>query len=129
MAEDPDFANAPNDPSIPDDAVLLRIIRPDWIHRVPNEPVRPEKVAFTDRHTDCTSVFIQSETSIDDLMRDHPEKSLCGVFASVPRGLGFRLVRDPDHGGPGHVLIVPSPKNAPARTIAKAAIWVILRDP
>jgi hypothetical protein len=129
VPSDNEGAQRIDDGSIPDGERLWRRLLPDWI--VWTEPGGPRcsSAAFKDRHTGEVSVFRASLTTEDAVLRDHPDDSLGEIDAGAPRGLGYKVVPDPDPGDPGaaHAIICPSPKGASASKMAKATRLVVLR--
>ena len=118
-----------DDPTIGDDEVLWRRIRPEWVQREQDGTIRPASVAFIDRTPSReVSVHIASLTDQDRVLQAYPEDSLVAIKAGHPRSLGYAIVRDPTPEDPSHALICPSPNKGDARKIAKQYNWVLLRD-
>ncbi len=119
-----------DDSSIADDEVLWRRIIPSWLQHEPNGNLRPQSVAFIDRHTGEVSVHLASIMRDPTIaLRGHPEDSLTSIRAGYPRSLGYAIVSDPKPEDSSHALICPSPTKKHARDIAKESTWVVLRDP
>jgi hypothetical protein len=118
-----------DDPTIGDEEVLWRRIRPEWVQREPDGTSRPGSFAFMDRTPSAElSVHIASLTDQDCVLQGYPQDNLAAIKAGHPRSLGYAIVRDPTPEDPSHALICPSPNKGNARKIAKQASWVVLRD-
>ena len=119
-----------DDPTIGDDEILWRRIRPEWLHRESSGQVRPGSFAFIDRLTGEVSVHIASIMRDSNLaLEGHPDDNLAAIRAGHPRSLGYAIVRDPKPDDSSHALICPSPNQGDARKIAKQAMWVVRRNP
>lgn len=119
-----------DDPTIGDDEVLWRRIRPEWVQREADGTFRPGSFAFMDRTPSAElSIHLASLTDPDRALQGFPQDSLAAIRAGLPRSLGYAVVRDPTPDDPSHALICPSPNKGKARTMAKQATWVVLREP
>jgi hypothetical protein len=119
-----------DDPTIADDTVLWRRIRPkQW---TPDETQgrlrwRPSSEAFHDSpdHSPM-SVFIAAETpQPDHVMRGHTGYGLVGFTAGFARQCGLTVVRDPTQEHPSHALVVGRKTGSVRRRLARASQWVI----
>jgi hypothetical protein len=126
-----------DDPTIEDHEPLWRRILPlpGWIHRNPDGSFRPSSMAFLDNIDGELSVHLANLTSQEAVLRDRATESIAELLASVPRSLGYAIVRDPTPEDASHALICP-PANTPenrrkkhARFIAAQCRWVCLRMP
>ena len=119
-----------DDGSISDDERLCRRLIPGWIvWDGPGAP-RCSSAAFVDRHTGEVSVFRASMTTPDAVLRDHPEDSVGEIETRVPRGLGYKVVPDPDPGDPGaaHAVICPKASKSHAKTMAQQTRLTVVRQ-
>ncbi len=123
-----------DDPSISDDIGLWRCIAPSWIHQEPDHSWRAGSNTFLDDLSGEVSYYIADETSVDNLRASFPGWSIAQIDTGFVRSLGYLVARDPDRGGPGHVVVCPKPeenksskrKIKDARRIADQARWIVL---
>lgn len=87
-------------------------------------------MAFIDRHTGEVSVFRASMTTHEAILRDHPADSLGEIEARVPRGLGYKVVPDPEPGDPGaaHSVICPKATKSDAKKMAQQTRLSVVRE-
>lgn len=129
-----------NDPSIPDEAILLRVLLPGWTcHK--NQRYRPQSLAFTDGHTYEASCFIASEGVEAEVRRMFPQYEIAAVPAGVVRRSGFAIQRRPGEcegfqGDPNAHVVIGSAVSVSkkeyercARAIAVDAETKILPEP
>jgi hypothetical protein len=102
-----------DDATIPDDAILLRVLTKDWI-TTEHERRRPTSHAFRDANAE-TSCFIDSQVTRTELMKLFPGFEVAAVQARVFRANGFALERRPDEVPEGfagdrqsHVVVGPT---------------------
>lgn len=120
----------PDDASIPDEAVLWRRIRPDWIYWE-SEPPRPSSISFVDRRSGELSVHRAELTDVDTVLADHPTWSLVAFSAGVVRSLGegqFTVQPAPTQDDPSHAIIRPRLNKTTGGVLARAAEWVLRRE-
>lgn len=118
-----------DDPSIPDDADLLRRI-PPW-HFYFDEKlgrIRPSKAAFEDDGDGSPmSVVLASEAGPpESVLAGHPVFALAAITAGLARSLGQLIVRDPTPEEPAHAVVVGRKTDGIKRRIAREARWVVL---
>lgn len=116
-----------DDPSVGDDAKLLRRLHPDWIREG-----RAEGSAFkADATPDAigTSVTLwQSDQDQENVLRGWEHFGLVVVTMGECRAAGLGIVRTPLPDNPNHCeLFGPSAKK-PRRRLSKAARWVKYPD-
>jgi|SRR5208282_3002365 len=99
-----------DDASIPDEAVLLRALLPNWIHE--QDGIRRiSKQAFLDGQTGEASCFIDGAGVQAEVRRIFPGKEIGAVTARVVRESGFVIARRPNEADPfamdanAHVVI------------------------
>ncbi|MGH9837472.1 MAG: hypothetical protein ACREEM_01665 [Blastocatellia bacterium] len=92
-----------DDLSIPDDDLLWRRLRPDWV--IPTEDgFRISSAAFKDgRHE--VSVDLAAQTTQEKTLAGFPNQGLAEIKAGFPRSLGHAIIRDPIVNNPAHALI------------------------
>jgi hypothetical protein len=98
-----------DDPSIPDDTEIWRCVHPEHIiFDEKRNRQRPTSSAFTDNSNgDPMSAFIAAECGgVDALLRGLPGFYIVRLTAEALRACGQIVARDPEGGGPGHVVIV-----------------------
>src|SRR5262249_1278905 len=121
-----------DDPSIANDEILLRRIRPEWIQHEPDGTIRPGSFAFLDR-TPSAELSVHraalTQHAPARVPQAFPGDTPAAISAVSVRSLGYALVSDPTPDDPSHALVCPSPTRGHARKIAKKAKWVVLRDP
>lgn len=83
-----------DDPSIPADAVLLRVLLPGWTC-LKNARYRPATHAFTDGRTGEVSCFIAGPGVEAEVRRMFPGLEIATVPAGVVRESGFAIERRP----------------------------------
>lgn len=82
-----------DDPSIPDEANLLRVLHPRWI-TFKGGRERPTTDSFKDSNFE-NSCFVEAEITIEELQRLFPEMNIARVPARVVRATGFAIERRP----------------------------------
>lgn len=127
------MAHREDDPTVPNDAFLLRGILGSWIQHLSDGSSRPQSLSFVDGSDSReVSFFIESEITVERVMQGRPFAKLARVRASVLRGLGYVIARDPDgaNGETAHVVACPNPTKTrkqverDARKIRDASEWV-----
>lgn len=117
----------PNDPTIGDDQLLWR--------RVPREQVvfdgnlnraRPSSKAFQNTSgTSGMSVNIAAETTIENTLRGYENHLLVQFAASLPRGLGQGVVRNPLPGNPAHAEVMGKKSKSVQKALYTNCTWVV----
>lgn len=106
---------------VPDDTVLIRVLRdPMWWHPREN-PLRPSSLAFIDA-TYETSCFVVAEADFVALSERFVGCKFARVTARSAREAGFAVCRDPEgaDGLPGHVVFT-MPTTTNRKKYTKAA--------
>jgi hypothetical protein len=130
-----------NDASIPDDAILLRVLHPSslWRCRVGGR-YRPTSLAFQDGLTGDVSCFVQAEGVEAQVRQMYPHNEIATVTAGAVRAAGYVIERRPGEcgnftGDPNaHVVIGPpepitkKAQTRRARRIAEHDATTILPD-
>jgi len=133
-----------NDPTIPDEAILYRVLddNPDWRTNKGGR-YRPSKLAFYEARGEV-SYFLNSPDMLPELQRLFPGREIASVPASVLRSaeVGFVIQRRPDEVPPdfrcdpaSHVVAGPPVEmtrlefERRARAIAKHQFTTIIRSP
>jgi hypothetical protein len=78
-----------DDPGIPDETVVLRVLLEGWISET-NNRIRPNSLAFLDSNYD-NSGFISNSVSLAELQRLFPGQPVAGVPVAVIRRNGFAV--------------------------------------
>jgi len=120
-----------DDATIPDDAILLRVLLKDWI-TTKHERRRPTSHAFRDSNAE-SSCFIDSETIRSELRRLYPGLEVATVPAGVLRQNGFAIERRPDEvsedfAGDHRDHVVVGPPQACARNLQERMARAIVQD-
>ena len=120
-----------NDESIPNDAILLRLLTKDWI--VTKEGVRrPTSHAFRESNFE-SSCFVDSPATRIELKKLYPGFEIAAIPAQVFRESGFAIERRPDEVPEGfegdrrnHVVV--GPPQACARNLHERMARSIVRN-
>lgn len=128
-----------DDPTIADDAVLWRRIRPEqWVHDEAGH-YRPSSVNFKERKHKDGSIEPLSVSQADELpgpeamLVNHPGYGVASITAGLARACGRGIIRDYAGGRePGHCLLFrtagqsenQAKKNS--EKLARASTWVIV---
>ena len=119
------------DTSIPDDAILWRLVNPHFQKDDGHGGIRFTTQAFQNRpESQATSFFLadvvrESGRVVEDLVADRPGFGVVAISVRDVRSLGLKVIRDPTDDEPAHVL-VPGKKTGAIRTgLKKAAQWVV----
>jgi hypothetical protein len=88
-----------DDASVSDEAILLRVLLPNWICEQ-NGVRRVTKQAFLDGETGEASCFIDGAGVQDEVRRIFPGKEVAAIPARVVRECGFVIERRPDEADP-----------------------------
>jgi hypothetical protein len=121
----------PDDPRILGDTVVWRRIPTSEPNRwyVPDEnsgDLRPSSQAFMDNRNGPFSVYIADECGgVDVVLADHEGFALASLTVEFLRSLGLGIVRDEEHGGPGHCLVKGDKTKSISVRLAKASKWVV----
>lgn len=91
-----------DDPTISDDAVLLRAVYKDQIEK---NPERPQSQAFRWDDRKEVSAFIQAETDLERLVEAFRDSRICSFTAGQARTLGYVICRDPTDQFHSHVVM------------------------
>ena len=85
-----------DDATIPDNAILLRVLRqdPNWTTNKGGRR-RPSNLAFYEARGEV-SYFIDAPGMLTELRRIFPGQEIVNVPAAVIRGVGFAIVRRPN---------------------------------
>lgn len=117
--------------AVPDDAHLLRRIRPDWIVAVEGGGVRVTRQAFQDQRapdgTEAMSVYVEEHLvqlglSAANVLDGHPGYGLVRLPARVVRDLGLKIEWAPVAGdgtrGQAHYHVVGNKSGTIRRRLA-----------
>jgi hypothetical protein len=109
-----------DDATIPDDAILLRVLTKDWI-TIEQGRRRPTSHSFRDANAE-TSCFIDSQVARTALMKLFPGSSIAAFPAHVCRASGFAIERRPnevpdDFVGDRQSHVVVGPPQASTRIV------------
>ncbi len=128
-----------DDPTIANDTVLWRRIRPEQWTRDADGRLRPTSQNFKDREwpdgrIDYISGYVAAKVpgGTDTLLADHPGYGVAAISAGMARAHGRGVVRDEENDGPGHCLLF-LPEGRPSKAskkrserLARESWWVIL---
>ncbi|PYU22862.1 MAG: hypothetical protein DMG32_17200 [Acidobacteria bacterium] len=114
-----------NDSSIPNDAILLRVLLPGWTC-LKNSRYRPTTHAFIDGRTGEVSCFIVGPGVEAEVRRMFPDFEIATVPANVIRGSGFAIERRPGectgfNGDPGAHVVIGAPDEVTRREYERRA--------
>ena len=119
------------DTSVPDEAILWRLINPHFQKADGHGGIRFTTQAFQNRpESQATSFFLadivlESERVVEDLVADKPGFGVVAISVGDVRSLGLQVIRDPTDDEPAHVL-VPGKKSGAIKTrLKEAAQWVV----
>lgn len=113
-----------DDTSIPETEILWRRILRVWLMSEEGQ-IRPQSVAFVDGLSGKLSVYLASETDLDELVNRYAGQAVAAIPAAFVRALGGLVIqRDPSPEEPSHALVIPTPRRSAARRIAKNATWI-----
>lgn len=128
-----------NDDSIPNDAILYRVLHPTWV-TLENGKRRPTSNALLDSNREA-SLFIAGPGVLEELRRLFPGYEIASVRASIIRAAQLAIQRRPDechedfHGDrASHVVVGPGDDigrneyQRRTRAIAKNAEFTILQQ-
>jgi hypothetical protein len=138
-----------DDPTIPDDAVLYRMLRTGNVKWAGSAPQRVGTNAFQDQREDTLaalgvpatavsisleSELVEAELSIEDVVRKWgPEYGAAAIEAGAARAVGQGVTRWPTDDHPAHgmifVLVGPKKTNSQSKQLAKAARLVVVPPP
>lgn len=118
-----------DDGSIPDDAGLLRRIRPDQV--VPDENLgglRPSSAAFKDLEmsVDAEPILVANGQDWRFTLQGYAGYSLARFVAHKPRSLGLPVIHKPQDKNPAHTEVHGKKTRSNAREIADSSQWVHL---
>ncbi len=94
-----------DDPTIGNDAVLLRAVYKDEIQNNPDNSERPQSQAFRWDDRKEVSAFIETETDFERLVNAFPNSRICSFTAGQVRALGYIICRDPTDQFRSHVVM------------------------
>lgn len=109
-----------DDPVIEDDTRLWRRVHPDWL-KEDDAGWRAGSITFRDYRSGEVSFDIAAETNRETMLSGFPEWSLVEVTVGVVRSAGYVVARDPEGGGPSHVVACPKPEIAARRKAMERA--------
>jgi hypothetical protein len=121
-----------DDPTIRDDANLLRRISPN--HFVFDETrgvVRPSSAAFADHPNGSPMSVVLAEVVrregrlLESLLSNFPGYALASITARVARECGQAVCRDPLPDESGHAVVFGTKSRAVKRRMAQASAWEI----
>ncbi len=118
----------PDDPTIPDDAVLWRRVPPNFY--VPDERLgrsRPSSMAFENsRDGSPMSVVLASEArSVEAVLQGHEGYGLVAITAGLARACGQVVTRDPLPEEPAHALVAGAKTSAVKKRFAREARTIV----
>jgi hypothetical protein len=129
----------PDDPSIPDDARLLRRIIPEWIVIDQNtHSIRVSSAAFSnstaeDGTEEGMSVFIEGVLvncgrSAASVLVEYQTNSLIAIRAGWVRSHQQGVVADPLPDEPAHAQVMGAKNSNTRRKLAKQYEWIVEPD-
>jgi hypothetical protein len=121
-----------DDPTIPNDSILLRVLHGSWVTNKGGRS-RPASFSLIDSNYEA-SCFISNQASLSELQRLFPGLTVAGIPAAVIRACGFAIERRPGECGPNyagnpndHVVVGP-PEPRPRNEVQRMA-KAIVEDP
>lgn len=126
-----------DDTNLKDDDILWRRILdyPNQWFTFKDGVLRASSAAFKDGYDNETSVNVASMTTVEQVLKGRDQDGLVSVPVGLPRSLKHIVAKTLDPGDPtepSHRVICPPPglvgkrRGAAARTIARAAAWIVL---
>ncbi len=123
------------DKSIPSDAVLWRLISPEF--QKPDElgGIRVTTQAFQNRPESLATSFVladavhESGRVAGDLVADKPGYGVVAISVGDIRDMKLEVIRDPQPDEPGHVLVPGKKTRSIKRRLKEAARWVVQPTP
>lgn len=123
-----------DDPSVKDEAKLLRRIPPDWI--VPDPKNRAGKRASSQAFDDdrdgkpmsvqLADVLIAHGIPVTQVLAGHGGYSLTAITAGLARANGQGIIRKPRENDPAHAEVFGKKSKSVRKKLADGAEWVIL---
>jgi hypothetical protein len=118
----------PDDPTVPDDAILWRRI-PPW-HVQPDQKRGGRQVTEQSFRDDSdgdpmSAVLATSGREPQEVLWGHDGFGLVSIPVSAVRHLGLGVVRHPEPDEPHHVYVVGDKPRPVRRALRAAAIWVV----
>lgn len=124
-----------DDPTILDETVLWRRIRPEQVVRGESGIARPSSQGFRDRpNDDSVLAYIADEVPSVEILLDekHAQFLLAAFRARIARESGRAVMRwDPEGDNPGHVVLFQrepftrSQVNKLAGNVARSSWWIV----
>lgn len=117
-----------DDPTIADDALLWRRIRPDWIVVDENTGrYRPSSQSFHDsRGGHPMSVYLAETAQRPEVvLAGHGGYGLAGFTAGLAGQMAQAVVRDPTPTELSHALVAGRKAGAVSRRFALESVWVV----
>ena len=110
---------------IADDDILWRRVDSNMMDKGSDGAESLQSWAFKDQDHEV-SVYLSRETTKEAVLAcGKPGQIVVGLKAAVLRGLGYKLVRDPEPDNGSHCLILPYPqKKADRKSMAEASVRV-----
>jgi hypothetical protein len=121
-----------DDGSIPNDADLLRRIRPDQIVDDKNLGARrPSSAAFKDpaMSVDAEPILRQHGHDWTFSLREHAGYSLARFSAGAARSKTLAVVHKPEPGNPAHTEVTGKKTQGIAKHLATVSTWAHLEPP
>src|SRR5437879_6521022 len=108
---------------IGDDDVLWRRVDRNMMDKGPDGKESLQSWAYKDQNHEL-SIYLSRETSKEAVLASgKPCQILVALKASIFRGLGYKVVRDPEPDNSSHCLILPYPqKKADRKSMAEASV-------
>lgn len=117
-----------DDPTIADDAILWRRIRPDWIVFDQNTGrYRPTSQAFHDsRGGHPMSVHLAEIAQRPEVVLAGQEGyGLVSFTSGLAREMSQAIVRDPTPNDPSHALVAGRKTGAVSSRFARESVWIV----
>jgi hypothetical protein len=110
---------------IGDDDILWRRVDRNMIDKGSTGKESLQSWAFKDQNHEL-SVYLSRETTMPVVLASgKPGQIVVSLKAAVIRGLGYKVVRDPEPDNSSHCLILPYPlKKADRKAMAEASVTV-----
>lgn len=123
-----------DDPSVTDEAKLLRRIPPDWIVPDPKNPAgkRASSQAFDDDRdgkpmsVQLADVLTTHGISVTQVLAGHDGYALTAITAGLARTNGPGIIRTPRENDPAHAEVFGKKSKSVRKKLADGAVWVIL---